>query len=112
MSKFHVILAQAQAQPAQSGAASNGLMMLGYMLLIGGMFWFMTAQQRKQKKEHANMLTTLKTGDEIITTGGIYGTIASVKDDRFVVRVGDNNQKLEIGKAFIQDKVKKTESAS
>jgi preprotein translocase subunit YajC len=102
----------AQTQPAPSGTASNGLMMLGYMLLIGGMFWFMTAQQRKQKKEKEKMLAALKAGDEIITTGGIYGTIASVKDDRFVVRVGDNNQKLEIGKAFVHDAVKKAGATS
>ena len=36
------------------------------------------------------MLSELQTGDEIVTTGGIYGTITNVKDDRFVIRVADN----------------------
>jgi preprotein translocase subunit YajC len=112
MTKFHLFLAQAPAQPAPAGPGMNLPMMLGYMILIGGMFWFMTAQQRKQKKQHAKMLAELKSGDDIITTGGIFGTITSVKEDRFVVRVGDNNQKLEIGKAFVQERVKKTEAAS
>jgi len=45
-------------------------------------------------------------GDEIITTGGIYGTITNVKDDRFVVRIAENT-KVELGKAFIQAVVKR-----
>jgi preprotein translocase subunit YajC len=57
------------------------------------------------------MMSSLKAGDEIITTGGVYGTITSVKDDRYIVRVGENNQKLEINKGFIHGLVKKTDAA-
>jgi preprotein translocase subunit YajC len=52
------------------------------------------------------MLATLQSGDEVVTTGGIYGVITNVKDDRFVVRVGDNT-KIEVGKAFILSVTKK-----
>ena len=41
----------------------------------------------------------------------MYGTITSVKDDRYIVRVGENNQKLEINKGFIHGLVKKTDAA-
>ena len=50
------------------------------------------------------MLQELQTGDEIVSSGGIYGTITNVKDDRFVVRIADNT-KVEIGKAFVSNKI-------
>ena len=107
MTKMHVLLAQAQPV-APGGAASGTLMMVGYALLLGAMFWFMTSSQRKKQKEHDKMIAELKNGDEVVTAGGIYGIITGIKDDRFVVRIGDNNAKVEVGKAFITTVVKKT----
>jgi len=99
----------AQAQPPQS--PSGGAMLLQFApiaLMFAAFYFLLIAPQRKKQKEHEKMMTALKAGDEIITTGGIYGTITSVKDDRFVVRVGDNNQKVELGKGFVSALVKKT----
>ena len=50
------------------------------------------------------MLSELQTGDEIVTSGGVYGTITNVKEDRFVVRIADNT-KIELGKGFVANKV-------
>jgi len=110
MTKMPVLLAQAPTV-APGGAASGTLMMVGYALLLGAMFWFMTSSQRKKQKEHEKMIAAIKSGDEIVTTGGLYGVITSVKDDRFVIRVSDNNVKVEVGKAFITTVVKKTDAA-
>ena len=44
-----------------------------------------------------------------MTSGGIYGTITNVKDDRFVVRIADNT-KIEIGKAFVLSVVSKADA--
>jgi preprotein translocase subunit YajC len=96
--------AQASA-PAQQGGP-GGAMIVGYLLLFAAMYFFMIAPQRKKQKAHEKMLTTLTTGDEIVTNGGIYGTITTVKDDRFVVRIADNT-KIELGKAFVQTVVKR-----
>src|SRR5688572_12462208 len=107
MTKFSVILAQAQ-QSAPSGA--QGLMgVLPLVLMFAAMYFLLIAPQRKKQKEHEKMLTTLKAGDEILTTGGIFGTITSVKEDRFIVRIGDNNAKVEVGKAFVHGLVKRSE---
>jgi preprotein translocase subunit YajC len=57
------------------------------------------------------MIKELKSGDEVITTGGIYGTITGVKDDRFVVRIGDNNAKVELAKGFVTSVVKKSDAS-
>jgi preprotein translocase subunit YajC len=98
------IFAQAPA-PAQQGGMPTA-MIFGYLLLFGAMYFFMIAPQRRKQKEHEKMLAALTSGDEIVTTGGIYGTITNVKDDRFVVRIADNT-KVEVGKAFVQTVVKR-----
>lgn len=81
------------------------------ILMFAAMYFLLIAPQRKKQKEHEKMLTQLKPGDEVVTTGGIYGTITSVKDDRFVVRIGENNAKVEVGKGFISTVVKKADAA-
>jgi len=109
MTKISVFLAQAASgAPAQ---APGALQWLFPVLMIGAFYFLLIAPQRKKQKEHEKMMSSLKSGDEIITTGGIYGVITSVKDDRFVVRIGDNNAKVEIGKGFVSALVKKTDAA-
>ncbi len=90
----------APAAPQQSGGIP-GVMIIGYVLLFAAMYFFMIAPQRKKQKEHAKMLSELKSGDEVVTSGGIFGVITNVKDDRFVLRIADNT-KIEVGKGFIQ----------
>ncbi len=97
-------LAQSAA-PAQGGPAQMIVGMLPAILLMGGFYFLFIAPQRKKQKEHEKMLAALQSGDEIISTGGIFGTITNVKDDRFVVRIADNT-KIELGKAFVQTVVK------
>jgi preprotein translocase subunit YajC len=76
------------------------------VLLFGAMYFFLIAPQRKKQKEHEKMLKELQSGDEIVTSGGIFGVITNVKDDRFVVRIADNT-KIEIGKGFVQTVLRK-----
>ena len=110
MTKMSALLF-AQAQPAQPSGAAMLFQLLPFILMLAAMYFLLIAPQRKKQKEHEKMLTQLKAGDEILTTGGIFGVITSVKDDRFVVRVGENNQKVEIAKGFVHGLVKKAESA-
>lgn len=102
-------LAQAPAGAPQQGGIPM-VMVIGYGLLFAAMYFFMIAPQRRKQKEHEKLLGSLQSGDEIVTSGGIYGTITNVKDDRFVVRIADNT-KIEIGKAFVQTVLKKQDTA-
>jgi preprotein translocase subunit YajC len=77
------------------------------VLMFAAMYFLLIAPQRKKQKAHEKMLTELQPGDEVVTAGGIYGVITSVKDDRFIIRIGDNNAKVEVGKGFISTVVKK-----
>ena len=97
----------AQQAPA-SGGAAIGTNVLFFGLIFAAMYFLMIAPQRKKQKQHEKMLAALGSGDEIVTTGGIFGTITNVKEDRFVLRIADNT-KIEIAKAFIQAVVKKAE---
>lgn len=99
-------LAQTSA-PGQPQAPSAWVQILPMVLLFGAMYFFMIAPQRKKQKEHEKMLKALESGDEVVTTGGIFGTITNVKEDRFVIRVADNT-KIEVGKAFVQTVLKKS----
>ena len=106
-------LAQAAAPAAapQPGPASMLSSILPMLLLFAAMYFLMIAPQRKKQKQHEALLKSLESGDEIVTTGGIYGTITNVKDDRFVVRIADNT-KIEIGKSFVQQVLTKPASAA
>lgn len=94
---LHGMLNFAQA-PAGPGGSSQ-LLILG--LLFVGMWFLIIAPQRKKQKKHAQMLEALKTGDAVLTNGGIYGMIANIKQDRFVLKIADNT-KIELHKSFIQ----------
>ena len=109
MTKLHLFLAQASA-PAPSGASA--LMQLApLVLMFAAMYFLLIAPQRKKQKEHEKMLAALGAGDEVVTAGGIYGVITGVKDDRFIVRIGENNAKVEVGKGFISTVVKKADAS-
>jgi len=95
---------------AQAAPAGGGLgQFLPIILLFVGMWFLIIAPQRKRQKQHDQMLQSLKSGDDVVTTGGVYGTITNVKEDRFVIRIADNT-KVEVGKSFIHSKI--SESAA
>ena len=98
--EFITQLPLAQAAPPGGGIGQ----FLPIILLFVGMWFLIIAPQRKRQKAHEKMLSELKTGDEVITSGGIYATITNVKDDRLVVRIADNT-KIELGKSFVASKV-------
>jgi len=110
MKTLPLFVAQQAAAPtaAQPTGGIPWQMLVVYGLIFVGFYFILIAPQRKKQKEHEKMLGTLGTGDEVVTSGGIYGVITGVKSDRFVVRIADNT-KIEVGKGFIQAVVKKTD---
>ena len=70
-------------------------------ILIFLVFWFLVIKPQKDKqKEHAERLKNIKKNDEVVTVGGIHGTVVLVKDKTAVVRV-DDNVKIEFDKESI-----------
>ena len=102
------IIAQAEAAP-QGGGSS---MLIFIVLMFAAMYFLMIAPQRKRQKQHQKMITELKSGDKVVTIGGIFGTITNVKEKTFVLKLCDNT-KVEFLKTAIAEKLAdETESES
>src|SRR6266550_3394145 len=86
----------------QLGGGGMGWLGIAPLIFIFAIFYFLLIlpQQRRQKKWQA-MLDTLKTGDKVVTSGGLRGTIFSIKDDSITLRVPPDNLKLEVSRGSI-----------
>ncbi|MFA5143906.1 MAG: preprotein translocase subunit YajC [Candidatus Omnitrophota bacterium] len=81
--------------------APNPLINLLPIILIFVIFYFLLIRpQKKQQDEHRKMIASLKRNDEVITSGGIHGTIVNVKDHTVTLKV-DDNVKVEVQKSSI-----------
>ena len=89
----------------------NPIVALVPYLLIFGIFYFLVIKpQKEQQKQIQKMLEALKKNDEIVTSGGIHGTIVNVKEKTVTIRV-DDNVKLEIERSAVA-RVEKVSLAS
>lgn len=76
--------------------------MLGLPVIMIGIFYFLVFMpMQKQKKQTAQMLSDLKAGHEVVTSGGIVGTVVSVNGDAVVLRVKPDNLKLQFAKSAV-----------
>lgn len=77
-----------QAKPQASPLVS--LMPIALIFII---FYFLLIRpQKKTQKEHEKMLGELKRNDEVITSGGIHGTIVNIQEDVITLRIDDNTR--------------------
>jgi preprotein translocase subunit YajC len=86
----------------QAGGGGMGWLGVAPLIFIFAIFYFLLIlpQQRRQKKWTA-MLDALKTGDKVVTSGGLRGTIVALKDDSVHLRVPPDNLRLEVTKASV-----------
>jgi len=98
--------AMAQNPQGVAGSQPSPIVSLMPLFLIFGIFYFLLIRpQQKKQKEHEKMITELKKNDEVVTSGGIHGTIVNVKDNVFVVRI-DDNVKIEVDKSAVSRVIK------
>ena len=92
-----------QSQPGQQPDPSGQLVqMLVTFGLLGVIFYFIAIRpQQKKQKQHTVLLKSLRAGDKIVTTGGIVGTVISVKDKTINLRSADT--KMEVLKSAVGD---------
>lgn len=97
---------QTPAAPAANGAApgtaeqaaptlfGNPLIMIVAFVAI--MYFFMFRPQQKKDRERRDMLASLSKGDQVLTSGGIVGTVMSIREKTVILRVNDeDNLKIE-----------------
>lgn len=72
---------------AQDGGTANFTPILMIVLLFGVMYFMMIRPQQKRRREAANMQSSLGHGDEVVTIGGLYGTVTGVDDETVLLEV-------------------------
>lgn len=101
-------IAEQPAEPASAEApvkpAGGGMSMWVMLALMFAVMWFfMIRPQKKQQKELQNFRDSLKNGDKVVTVGGLYGTVAEIKDASVLIEV-DKNVKIRVSKqALVKD---------
>ncbi|HEY1895803.1 MAG TPA: preprotein translocase subunit YajC [Terracidiphilus sp.] len=75
--------------------------MLLPLLLIPVLYLVMIRPQQKRQKQWQEMLSSIKSGDKVTTSGGVRGTIISIKDDVIIIKVAPDGIKMEIAKNAI-----------
>ena len=102
------LLVQAQTA-APSGAGGNPLASFVPIIFIFIIMYFVLFRpQMRRQKEQQRLVSSLKTGDRVVTNGGIHGLISNVKETTVIVKVADN-VKIEVEKSAVTT-VLKTES--
>jgi len=92
---------QSAAPAGQQGGSWSMWIMLALIFVV--MWFFMIRPQRKQQKELQNFRDSLKKGDKVVTIGGIYGTVAEIKEESVLIEV-DSNVKIRVSKqALVKD---------
>jgi preprotein translocase subunit YajC len=90
-------IALLQSSSGASAAIANFLPIVA----IGLVFYFLViAPANKQRKKQQEMLSTLKKGDQVLTTGGIYGTIQGVEPDAVYLKIADT-VKVKVARSAI-----------
>ena len=87
---------------AKNGLTSILPMILIYAVIFGAMYFLMIRPQRKKQKEEQKMRENLQVGDEIVTIGGIYGRVVSLKEDTIVIESQSDHSKITIARWALQ----------
>ena len=101
----------AMAPPAGDGAQQQSpIFMFGWIAIMIAIFYFlMIRPQQKKAKERQKLLDSVKTGDRVVFSGGILGTVANVKERTLIIKVADNT-KLEVARGAVTQVLDKGEN--
>ncbi len=96
-----ILLADAATTGANPGM-NPLLLIVFYVVIIGAMYFILIRPQRKKQKEEKKMRENLQVGDEVITIGGIYGRVISLKEDTMVIESQSDHSKLTVARWALQ----------
>lgn len=110
-SQIFPILADATVPPAApTGLLNNPVIPF---VLIGIIFYFLIIRpQSKRQKEMEKLLSSLKTGDKVVTSSGIHGIISNVKEGKTLILKIADNVKIEIDKSAVTAVEKSAETSA
>ena len=96
------LITLAAATQQQAGGLGAIMPILMMVLMFGVLWFFMIRPQKKKQKEEAKMRDNLQPGDEIMTIGGFYGRVISVKEDSIVFESVVDRSKQKIIRSAVQ----------
>ncbi len=94
-------LAADQTNGQAGGIGAIG-MIIYLVVIFGAMYLFLIRPQRKKQKEEKKMRDNLQVGDEIVTIGGIYGRVISLKEDTMVIESISDHSKITFARWALQ----------
>jgi len=89
-----------QAQEEPRSALDGFGSMMPMIIVMAVLIYFMWRGQKKEQKRRQEMIEGVKVGDKVITIGGIYGEVVTVKEQTFIVKIADNT-KVELMKSAV-----------
>lgn len=95
-----ILLMGPSAPPGHESTAPAWTGLMPLLILMALMFLLFRSSSKKQK-EHEKLINSIDTGDEVITTGGILGTVTNRKDKTLIIKIADN-VKIEVLRSAIQ----------
>jgi preprotein translocase subunit YajC len=105
---LQTFLVQAQtAAPQQVPGGGIGSFFVPLIFIFIIMYFVMIRPQKKRQEQQQKLITSLKTGDRVVTNGGIHGLISNVKENTVLVKVADN-VKIEMEKSAITNVLKES----
>jgi preprotein translocase subunit YajC len=103
---FAFLLAQTSAPSPNPASPGGGIgFFVPFIFIFVIMYFIMIRPQQRRQKDQQKLISALKTGDRVVTSSGIHGLIANVKDSTVIVKVADN-VKIEMDKAAIANVAK------
>ena len=103
---FNWLVLDGAAADTASGAANQGgsllLTFIPLILMVAAMYFFIIRPQKKKEKAEKQMRENLQVGDEILTIGGIYARVISLKEDAIVIESKSDHSKMTIARWAMQ----------
>ena len=96
-----------QQQPTQQQPGDQLRGFLYILVPFALIYYFILhVPMQRQKKQQTQMLANLQSGSEVLTTGGLVGTIVSISGDLLILRVKPDNVKLQVSRSAVSSLVK------
>ena len=76
----------------REGADGTLIFMIQMMAIFAIFYFLLIRPQRKEQQRHQEMIRTVKKGDDVVTAGGIIGTVVHAQEDRLTLRTGENTR--------------------
>jgi preprotein translocase subunit YajC len=106
------VFAQAAAGAGEATPPSPGGMLVPMVAVFVIMYFLVIRPQNKRQKQLQEMVSNLKTGDRVVTNGGIHGQVSNVKDGQTLVLKIADNVKIEVEKSAVATILKDSKESS